>query len=51
MGDEVFGCELDDGGTMKAVVLNCMDVVKLNMKMKKMMTVVWSVSRMKCDRR
>ena len=33
---------------MKAVVLNCMNVVKLNMKM---MTEVWRVSRMKCDRR
>ena len=48
MGDEVFG-------TMKAVVLNCMEIVKLNMnmnmKMKKVMTVVWRVSRMKCDER
>ena len=34
---------------MKAVVLNCIDVAKLDMKMKRMMTVVWRVSRMKCD--
>ena len=34
---------------MKAVVLNCIDVAKLGMKMKRMMTVVWRVSRMKCD--
>ena len=46
MGDEAFGCELDDG-TLKAAVLNLMEVVKLNTKMKNMMTVVWRVSRTK----
>ena len=52
MGDVFLDVVDDDDGTMKAVVLNCIDVVKLSIKMmEKMMTVVLRVSRMKCNKR